>query len=138
MKKSFVYILIFIFAMQTNLQAQGRHGKQNREMIKKRKKEFLVQNLQLTNEEKKTLMPVYDAFESNMHSLRKERMLLIKDFEKNSLNISEADIKKMNEKIIELHQQEADLHKEYQTEHEFKKMLIKEFKHRGGPHNNKR
>ena len=155
MKHKLIYILILIFAFQTNLQAQKRQGKQHSEMMKKRKKEFIKQNLQLTEKEEKALMPVYEAFEEAMHSLHRERMMLIKSFDKNSLNISDAEIKKMNEKIISLHQQEAGLHKEYhhkfesilppvkvfllyKTEHDFKRILIKEFKHRGGQGNNKK
>ncbi|MEA2041190.1 MAG: hypothetical protein U9N85_01380 [Bacteroidota bacterium] len=146
MKHITYYILALFFLLPVLVHAQPH--KHHRDEITKRKKEFIKQELQLTETEEKALMPLYDALEKKKTALHKEHRRLIKSFDKNSLNLSDKEVESMNNKIVSIHRRQANLHEEYnkkfsavlppvkvfllyKTEHDFKRILIREYRHRG-------
>lgn len=127
--------------------AQGNH-KKHKKMIQERKNVFIKEELQLTKNEEEKLIPLLNEFEEKEDALRHRHKKLIYNFEKNSLNLSENEIKAMNREIAEIFEKKAALKKEYhekykkilppvkvfllyKAHHDFKRKLIKEFRGRG-------
>jgi len=146
-KSTLTIILIFLFSGQTLIKAQ--HG-QNREEIQKRKIEFIKKNLQLTAEEEKAFLPIYNEFEKKRGDIIKKKHQVFRNFNKNSLNLSEKDLSDLTDELARLNTKEATLFSEYNkkfkevlspmkvmllyiNEHEFKKNLLRKLKNKPPP-----
>ena len=146
-KFTLAFLIIFLLSGQTLIKAQ--HGK-NREEIQKRKIEFIKKKLQLTAEEEKAFLPIVNEFEKKRGDIIKKKHIVFRDFNKNSLNLSEKDLSNMTNNLMSLNLEEAKLCSEYNTkfkevlppmkvmllyisEHEFKKNLIRKMKNKPPP-----
>jgi hypothetical protein len=145
MKASKIIIVLFML-IPGIITAQGKH--KHKEMMQERKIEFIKKELQLTKTEEEKIIPLLNEFEKKEEALHRKYKALFYKFEQNHLNLSESEIQSMNKKMAEIFEQEASLkteyHEKYQAilppvkvfllykaRHDFKRMLIKEYRNRG-------
>lgn len=147
--KLFNNILIAIFIMLFfSVQISGQHNMhKKRKKIKERKLEFIKSELQLTEQEEKLFMPLYNEYDEKREKIHEERRGLMKNYKKNSLNLSDKKITEMSDKFIEYDFQTVTIRKEYhqkfkkvlppvkililyKSEHEFNKHLLKKMQKR--------
>jgi len=91
MKKSIIIIFIFLLTI-------GSFAQNKRDRIKALKIAFITEKLELTSEEAETFWPIYNNFESQRESLRKQMAIKRRglDFE----NLTEKEAKEIVKEII--------------------------------------
>jgi len=91
MKKSIIIIFIFLLTI-------GSFAQNKRDRIKALKIAFITEKLELTSEEAETFWPIYNNFESQRESLRKQMATKRRglDFE----NLTEKEAKEIVKEII--------------------------------------
>jgi hypothetical protein len=114
---------------------------------------FIEEKLQLTAEEKTNFLPVYGEFDKKREDLHRERHQIFKNYQKNGLNMSDAEILKTADQIVNIDAQTAELEKQYlekykkmlppvkilllfKSEYEFKKELLRKMKEGKAEHPN--
>jgi len=145
MKAINIFIILFLLIPGATT-AQGKH--KHKEMMQERKIEFIKKELQLTKTEEEKLIPLLNEFDKKEDALRKRHKALFLKFEQNHLNMSEDEVKTLNAEMAEIFEQEAKLKNEYhekykailppvklfllyKAHHDFKRMIIKEYRNRG-------
>lgn len=98
-------IMILLVLLWSNL-AISQSKKVSREEIEKEKKAFILKELDLSDAEAKLFWPVYQAYEKEIHVLRKERRK-IKQTLKNNDVISDDEKYNLVQKLLKLERQEA-------------------------------
>ncbi|HNR20078.1 MAG TPA: hypothetical protein PKN75_03675 [Bacteroidia bacterium] len=92
-----------------------------REKIKTMKIGFITQKLDLTSDEAKVFWPVYNGYESEMETLRKQRRGERKEARQEFENMSDKDAEKIVDDEIAFRQKELDVQKKYHAQ--FKQVL---------------
>jgi hypothetical protein len=149
-----IYIFFFFVAVPATVSAQsGKEICKKREQIQAEKLQFIEEKLQLTDEEKTLFLPVFKEFDTKRENLHQERHKIFRNYKKNGLNMSEAEILKTADQLVEIDIQTAALEKQYlekykkllppvkilllfQSEYEFKKELLRKMKGGKGQHPN--
>ncbi len=142
--KKLLTTFTLIFALVVTTVAQNK----DHDNIKALKTAFITQQLDLSSAQAEKFWPLYNAYEKQMHELRKKNHSEVKDVMKNEMqNLSEAQaaelLKKIQQKREKENELETNLEKELleqmgavkvlklkKAEHEFKMQLLK--KYRGG------
>jgi hypothetical protein len=144
--KALFSVLFVLFAFTANLNAQNsdKHT-EHREKLKKEKMQFIETKLQLTETEKKNFMTVYEEYDKKREDLHRQRHMLFKNYKNNGLNMADAEILTIADKIVGIDASLSDLQTIYlekfkkilppvkilllfQTENEFKKELLRKMK----------
>jgi hypothetical protein len=133
-----------MFSLTAN--AQKDHQKNDkRDQLQNEKLQFIEKNLQLTPEEKNNFMPVYAEFDKKREDLHRKRHQIFKNYQTDGLNMSNDEILKTADQLVDIDVQTADLEKQYlekfkktlppvkilllyKTELEFKKDLLRKMK----------
>lgn len=150
MKRLTYTILTIIFFAGSTFAQGGKHF-EKREEIKKKQIEFIVKELQLTEKEKKGFIPLLTEFNDKREALHMKKRKNMRNFHQNSLNMSDEDLTKLGDLLVDIDIQIAQLGKTYyekyktvlppmkiillrKAEIEFKRQLIKKVGHHGkGP-----
>jgi Spy/CpxP family protein refolding chaperone len=109
MKNNILILMVgfLMLATQTTF-AQPGHIK---DRIQKARKEYVIKRLDLTQEQQKKFVPLYEDYTSKQHEIQKQIRFL--RLETGSLALSDAEMNADIDKMIELKQKELDLEKEY-------------------------
>jgi Spy/CpxP family protein refolding chaperone len=109
MKNNIIILMIgfLMLATQTTF-AQPGHIK---DRIQEARKEYVIKRLDLTQEQQKKFVPLYEDYTSKQHEIQKQIRFL--RLETGSLALSDAEMNADIDKMIELKQKELDLEKEY-------------------------
>lgn len=94
-------------------QAWAQKGKPSREEIQQKKREYLTQELSLSEKEANDLMPILNELDAQRFMLWKETDQLRHKLREQESKLSEADLKTLFEQSLDLHIREAELEKEY-------------------------
>ncbi len=122
--------------------------KPNREELKQMRVEFIKSELQLTDEEVAKFIPLYIELSDKTEALHHEKRSLMRNFKKNSLNMSDAELLKIADGLMEKDKAIFTVEQEYyikfktvlspmklvllhKAEHEFKRHLIHKMKSSG-------
>jgi Spy/CpxP family protein refolding chaperone len=109
MKNNIIILMVgfLMLAAQTTF-AQPGHIK---DRIQDARKEYVIKRLDLTQEQQKKFVPLYEDYTSKQHEIQKKIRFL--RLETGSLALSDAEMNADIDKMIELKQKELDLEKEY-------------------------
>jgi Spy/CpxP family protein refolding chaperone len=109
MKNNILILMVgfLMLATQTTF-AQPGHIK---DRIQDARKEYVIKRLDLTQEQQKKFVPLYEDYTSKQHEIQKQIRFL--RLETGSLALSDAEMNADIDKMIELKQKELDLEKEY-------------------------
>jgi Spy/CpxP family protein refolding chaperone len=109
MKNNILILMVgfLMLATQTTF-AQPGHIK---DRIQDARKEYVIKRLDLTQEQQKKFVPLYEDYTSKQHEIQKKIRFL--RLETGSLALSDAEMNADIDKMIELKQKELDLEKEY-------------------------
>ncbi|MBI5219413.1 MAG: hypothetical protein HY958_10830 [Bacteroidia bacterium] len=130
---------------------EKKDKKERKNKIKAQKIAFITNKLDLSPEEAQVFWPVYNEYQKKIEDIGAERMKLMRDIKKNSATLSDKEMETIADKIVEQEMAEASLLKEYhqkfkkvlpkskvlklyQSEHQFKKQLLRDMRgrHEGG------
>jgi hypothetical protein len=101
-------------------EGHGHGDKPDREELEAQFIAYVTNELSLTPDESKAFWPVYNQFQEEMKTLRKERRESMKSAKEDG-EITDDEAEKLIQKQFEFKQKELDLEKKYHTE--FKKVL---------------
>ena len=147
--KKLIYLLILILSTNYSFSQD-----QKRKKIKALKATYITTELDLSTSEAEKFWPIYNTSEKKNHELRNESRLLRKNLKENFEIISESDAKIILKKSIklrnEMHQERNDLITKLikflpakkiillkKTEDDFTRKLLKRFKNKRNPKNEK-
>lgn len=145
--KPTIYILIGIL-FSVNVFAQGGKHMNKRSEIMKKQVEFVIEELQLTEKEKKEFVPIFKEYNQKKEQLFIKKREKMRKFHKNSLNMSDVELLELSDFIVNTNIQLAELEKTYynkfkkvipplklvllqRANKKFKMKLFKEIKHKG-------
>jgi hypothetical protein len=93
----------------------------DRDKVEALKIGFLTRKLDLTSEEAKTFWPVYNKFQEELESLRKQRRSEMQSLRENKKDLSDSEAEKLVDNEITFRQKELDVIKKYHAQ--FKQIL---------------
>lgn len=143
MTRLFLALLMFCTLLSN---AQER----SREKIKALKVAYLTEHLELTTKEAQEFWPVYNEYEKKRHELRHTQWIQIKSKLKEVQGLNEEDAQKLLADYLKIEEKEEELEKDFlnrisqvisakktlvlmRSEEDFKRQLIKQYRHnRGG------
>ncbi len=116
-------ILIFIFSSIYLFSFSQRQcmSEEQREKIKAEKIKFIIEDLQLTESEKTNFIPLYKEYNKKLNKLHKAKKQKFREYKKNSLNMSDQELLKTADAIVNTEIKMAELKKEYLEK--YKKIL---------------
>ena len=141
-----IYFLQILILFSLSVSAQkGDEKSDRREQLQIEKLKFIEDNLQLTAEEKKNFIPIYTEYDKKREDLHRQRHKIFKNYQTNGLNMSDEEILKTADQLVNIDVQSADLEKQYlekykkslppvkilllyKSEFEFKKQLLRKMK----------
>lgn len=146
MKNTILILIIFLFS-GTIFSQPGRNFAKHEE-IKKKQIEFIINELQLTEKEKKEFVPIYNSYNIKREALHMKKRKNMRNFHRNSLNMTNEELIKLSDLFVDIDIQIAQLGKSYnekfksvlpplkvillhKAEQEFKRQLIQTLKHKG-------
>lgn len=144
--KNITYLLIIFIFSSLLIKAQPGSGKHRKEM-EKEKLEFIKKQLQLTDKEEESFLPVYKEFSSERENFHLERRKIMRKYKKNSLNLSDDEMLQMADKLVEIDKEESNLNQKYhqkfktilpsrkvfllyKAEHEFRVHMLRKLRHK--------
>lgn len=140
--KKILTSLILIFALVNTTFAQNK----DHDNIKALKTAFITQQLELTSAQAEKFWPVYNAYENQIHEMKKQNRCEVKDVIKNDIqNLSETKALELLRKIQQNREKENELETKLEkelleqmgavkvlklkkAEHEFKMQLLKKYR----------
>jgi hypothetical protein len=139
-------ILAGIMLSTTLFYGQRKHDHQK---IKSLKIAFITEKLDLSSEEAQVFWPIYNEYQEKRDALRKKERTQIKGKIKDAGELSEKEAKDLLDKYISFEDDEEALDKEYllkfneaisakktllllRSEEEFKRQLIRQYRHKRG------
>lgn len=93
---------------------------ERREEIETMKIGFITKKLDLTSEEAKTFWPVYNKFQDELETIRRQRRIDMREFRENN-TLTDKDAEKLIDNEIASRQKELDVMKKYHAQ--FKQIL---------------
>jgi Skp family chaperone for outer membrane proteins len=132
---------IFLFSFR----AYSQEFSDKNEAIAAMKVSFITRKLNLTPKEAQAFWPVYNQYEEELETLRKNHRKMLSEAKDDFSQLSDADIEKMVDEQVKFKQNEIDVLKKYhpqfkkvlpvkkvvllyRAEEEFKRHLIKQIK----------
>lgn len=160
MKKTFTFLIAFLFSFVAFTQSTQKITKQERaEQIKAQKIAFLSTQLELTSEEAEKFWPIYNEYEAKIdaaHKSQKQHMKKLRNIDE----LSDDEAYTLAEAILEDEAKQGQIRKEYlgkfatvlskkkaakvyMAEEKFKRELLRKIKHgdhpkKQGPPGNRR
>jgi len=120
MKKLIILVLIGILAIPFYSTAQQRRGG-NRDEIEKTRKNVYARVLVLTDDEAAKFWPVFDKMQQEMEVVKMEQNKIRKAMRDNYATLSDTDLDKNVQEMMNQEQKALDIKKKYYPE--FKKVL---------------
>lgn len=137
------FILLSLFFVSSKGFSQEFSDKN--EAIAAMKVSFITRKLNLTTKEAQAFWPVYNQYEEELETLRKNHRKMVNESKDDFSQLSDADIEKMVDEQVNFRQKEIDVLKKYhpqfkkalpvkkvvllyRAEEEFKRYLIKQIK----------
>lgn len=114
-------MFLLINCASLHAQPRGRDGGDHKEEIESMKIAFITKHLDLTPDEAQKFWPVYNQYNNELKSLRKNRRADRKDGQEDLQNMNDKDVEKSVDGEIVYRQQELDLLKKYHAQ--FKQVL---------------
>ena len=102
-------------------QPRGRDGGDRKEEIESMKIAFLTKHLDLSPEEAQKFWPVYNQYNTELKTIRKNRKNDRRDAQEDFQNMNDKDVEKLVDGEVVYRQQELDLLKKYHSQ--FKQVL---------------
>ena len=144
MKKRGILILI-VLSMIPVIRISAQNP--NPERLNDYKIAFFTKRMNLTSQEAERFWPVYNEYQDKKNGIQQQRILLARNSNQNSVNISDKELTDAGDKLISLQMQEANLAQEYhkkfkdilpplkvlrlyQAENQFRVQLLNELKDR--------
>lgn len=148
MNRILFLLIIILFARIPSVSGQPGNHKLHKKQMQERKIQYIKETLQLTKSEEAALIPLLNQMDDEMEALHKKNRDLMHRFEENHLNLSDEEIRAMNDEMVKIFETEAQIktnyHKKiskilppvkvfllYKAKGDFKRMLIREFKGHG-------
>lgn len=139
----FIFASFFLLLFSSTVYSQEFSDKN--EAIAAMKVSFITRKLNLTPKEAQAFWPVYNQYEEELETLRKNHRKMLNDAKDDFSELSDADIEKMVDEQVRFKQNEIDVLKKYhpqfkkalpvkkvvllyRAEEEFKRHLIKQIK----------
>lgn len=128
-KLSILFIIIAIFAQLSNISAQAKPSKEERQRwfkeMREYKHNFLIKELKLTEEQQQPFFKIYDEMEDACHKINGETRKMQRDLIKKgkSEDITDIEYEKVAETLFELKGKEAQIEMKYFEQ--FKNILSK-------------
>lgn len=146
--KTTIHILLITVLFSNISFAQGEKHMQKRKEIMKKQIEFVISELQLTEKEKKEFIPVFKEYNSKKEELFMQKRKRMRNFHKNNLNMTKAELLDLADFLVENDVEIAKLGKEYnekfktilppikiilfhKAEQQFKMKLFRQMKQKG-------
>lgn len=85
---------------------------------------FYTKRLNLTSQEAERFWPVYNEYQDKKNDIQQQRILLARNSNQNSVNMSDKELTDAGDKLISLHMEEANLALEFHKK--FKEILSPE------------
>lgn len=122
MKKivSFFVLLCTFVAFSTTAQDKSSQRRQWMNEMKKAKVEFMIQELDITSEQKEKFVELYNAFENELHKLRHDTRALEKSVSSKK-EASDLELTKVSEAMFEFKSKEGEITNRYYDK--FKQIL---------------
>lgn len=124
MKNTTLIIFLLLITVPSLLFSQSRRGEKcdgDRQKIKSEKIAYLTDKLNLSVSEAQSFWPVYNEFSNKMDDLFDEERKLKKSFRNSRNSISDTELSRMMDRIIEIKMERASLEKSYHEQ--YKKIL---------------
>ena len=138
--KSTVFLFLFFIANQLVAQQESKHEK-----LEAMKIAFITEKLSLTTKEAQNFWPIYNEYSQKIEKLRKTKRSDLGELKINIENSSDKEIEALLSDVFDAKSKEIELQKEYytkytkvlpikkvallyQSEHQFKKELLKRIK----------
>jgi len=117
--------LLSILMLYTSLMfAQGHKGGKTPEMrakIDAQKISYITQQLEISPEEAQLFWPLYNELKKKKDLLNDEQRQLMKSIKRDSENLTDKEISKISDKLVEIRVSKAQLESDYH--YKFKKVL---------------
>lgn len=97
--------------------AQGGRNFEKRNDIKKKQVEFISEELQLTEKEKANFIPLYKEYVNKKEELHNKKRKGMHAFFKNNLNMSDEELIKLADMLVDTDIELAKLEKTYQNKY---------------------
>ena len=142
-KRGILVLLVLIVIPVLRTSAQNP----NFERLDAYKIAFFTKRLNLTSQEAERFWPVYNEYQDKKNGIQQQRILLARNSNQNSVNMSDKELTDAGDKLISLQMEEADLalefHKKfkeilspvkvlrlYQAENQYRLQLLNELRDR--------
>lgn len=152
LRTSLILLLAVFVGNFSFAQPGGNKKKERREQLHAQKIAFMSTHLELTPEEAQLFWPVYNAYEAEIETVRKERRKYLKEL-KNSDNLSDDRAYELFVSVFESEKKESDIRLDYLNqfsavlgkkkaanvfiaEEKFKRELLHKLKKDGPPRGN--
>ena len=139
-------LMVVLFFSTTVFYGQRKH---DHEKIKSLKVAFITEKLDLSSKEAQAFWPIYNDYQEKREALRKKERTQIKGKIKEANALSEKEAKDLLEKYLRFEEEEEELDKAFlkevskvisskktllllRSEEEFKRQLIKQYRHKRG------
>jgi Spy/CpxP family protein refolding chaperone len=116
-----IFFICLLFNTSGFAQGKGSQSGGHRERIEAQKISYITQQLQLSPQEAQLFWPLYNEMQDKRHALNKERKQLMKKIRAEESSLSEAQISKLSDQVVDLLVKNAELQRDYH--HQFKKVL---------------
>ena len=138
--KNTAFLFLFFIASNLVAQQESKHEK-----LEAMKIAFITEKLSLTTKEAQSFWPVYNEYSQKIEKLRKTKRSDLGELKRNIENSSDKEIEALLSDVFDAKTKEIELQKEYyskytkvlpikkvallyQSEHQFKKELLKRIK----------
>lgn len=112
MKLSILLAFVIVFSFHAKAQRDS-NGDNGYDRYQARKISFMTEQLELTPAQAQEFWPVYNEYERKRLDVQQKRREEEENIQENYDSYSENDFKKLNEEIISLYVEEAELMEEY-------------------------
>lgn len=148
----FIFTLFFVLGSLILFAQKGPNGEARKDKVATLKIAFFTNALDLTADEAQAFWPVYNQYQKELETLRKERREIMMKAKMGIDDFSDKEIESLVDGHIIFKQRDLDIRKKYhaefksvltikkvarlyKAEEEFKRMLVKRLKdNRGGQH----
>ena len=147
MKRILIIVMLFLSAGLFAQKPDQERPNSLRENLNSFKIGFFTKKLNLTTQEAEKFWPVYNDYQKQRNQIQEDRIAIIRDFNQNESNLSDAQLSDMGDKLVSSVTKETDLavalHKQlkeilppakvirfYQAETQYKAQLLNELQNR--------
>ncbi len=149
MNRIIIIILLFAFASSPSFSQERKgKGREMRNRIEAQKISYITQKLDLSPKEAQAFWPLYNELEKKKSDIRRKSKILFKKLYHGKDSLSEKELLKISDQLIDLRLEDVQLEKKYHsefkktlpakkildlyhTEKQFQNMLLRRLKERG-------